>query len=129
MSPDARVQKLLYISDYLYGAVWVYSFPTGKLEGKLISFQGPQGECTNKSGNVWITNSYGSDIIEYAHGGSKPIATLTVPGYQETHGCAIDPTTGNLAVTSWGTSSSYPPGDLAIFIHARGHPKPYPRRA
>ena len=67
--------------------------------GTLTGFDEPQGECTDASGDVWIANTKATEMLEYAHGGTSPIATLSDPG-EYPAGCAVDPTTGNLAVTN-----------------------------
>jgi hypothetical protein len=65
---------------------------------------------------VFITNEDSGEILEYAHGGRKPIAELNA-GLSSTVGCAIDPTTGNLAVSTFE--------GVAIFTNARGTPTTY----
>jgi hypothetical protein len=59
-------------------------------------------------------------VYEYAHGGTAPIATLSDPGLAK--GCAIDPVTGNLAVSNLPDSLS---GNLAVYQGARGAPTMY----
>ena len=61
------------------------------------------------------SSSRSSTIYEYAHGGTSPIATLSDPDFA--WGCAVDPLTGNLAV-SGGIS-------VAIYQHASGAPTIY----
>ena len=78
--------------------------------GALSGFNLPQGENSDADGNVFITNTNTSQIIEYAHGGTTPIAVLDDP-HENPVGCAIDPKTGTLAVTNltangYGGSSS-----------------------
>jgi hypothetical protein len=129
MAPDAKKKDLLYISDQGAGAVYVYSYPksTGKkypkLEGTLTGFDIPQGDCADKAGNVWITNQVPPEIVEYAHGGTSPIATLSDSGYPA--GCSVDPTTGNLAVTNTCSYPSCGTGSVAIYVDAVGTPTLY----
>jgi hypothetical protein len=129
IAPDAKKKDLLYISDQGAGAVYVYSYPksTGKkypkLEGTLTGFDIPQGDCADKAGNVWITNQVPPEIIEYAHGGTSPIATLSDSGYPA--GCSVDPTTGNLAVTNTCSYPSCGTGSVAIYVDAMGTPTLY----
>jgi len=120
--PGAR-GALLYVSDTVSGDVYVFSYPKGKLQQTLTGFADPAGECVDANGNVFIANTGGNNIIEYAHGGSSPIATLKDKGYFP-FGCSIDPTTGDLAVTNFSTTGSGP-GDVAIYRNAKGHPKRY----
>jgi hypothetical protein len=98
MSPDARtVKKLLYISDLSTNDVYVYDDQSGKAVGTLTGFNEPYGQCVDKKGDVWITNFQGKSVVEYAHGGAKPIHALNTDGSSD--GCSVDPTTGNLAVS------------------------------
>src|SRR6202042_651602 len=96
MKPGTSGGDLVYISSYA-NAVYVYSYPAGPLVGTLTGFNNPIGLCSDAKGNVWVTNASGGNIVEYAHGGTSPIATLQDSG-QTPEDCAVDPTTGNLAV-------------------------------
>lgn len=119
LQPAAR-GSLLYVSDTGSSDVYVFSYPKGKLVQTLSGFAEPGGECVDSRGNVFITNTGGSNIIEYAHGGSTPVATLKDNGWFPI-GCSVDPATGNLAVTNFSTSSSGP-GNVVIYKHAKGRP-------
>lgn len=123
MAPDARRNDLLYVSDDDANVVDVFSYPGLKPEGKLTGFNGPFGECADKHGNVFIANDDASTILEYAHGGTAPIATLNDPGYYP-RGCSIDPTTGNLAVANI-VNTSFGQGNIAIYKAAKGDPSKY----
>jgi hypothetical protein len=63
-----------------------------------------------------VTDEGASEIVEYAHGGTTPIATLG-DGSEEPLACSVDPKTGNLAVLD--------AGDIAVFAHASGSPTRY----
>jgi DNA-binding beta-propeller fold protein YncE len=109
---------LLYVSDYARDDVLV--FERDKLVGTLTGFEGPDGLCSDRLGNVWITNNAGGSIYEYAHRGTKRIASLSDPGVYPL-GCAVNPITGALAVTnisSYGTGA----GSVAIYHKATGKP-------
>jgi hypothetical protein len=123
MAPDAKSYYLLYISDEGTNDVYVYSYPGGKLEGTLTGFDEPYGMCVSKAGDVFITNTEQSEILEYKHGGTNPIATLSDTGYYPV-GCSVDPTTGNLAVTNFEALGSHP-GNVAIYAGAQGTPTTY----
>ena len=123
MAPQAERDSLLYISDLGTNAVYVYSYPKGALLGTLTGFDAPFGECVDNKGDVFIANYEASNILEYAHGGTSPIATLSDPGYLPI-GCAVDPTTGNLAVTNY-MSTGDTLGTVAIYKGAKGKPKAY----
>jgi len=120
MAPEASSQDLLYVTNV--HTVTVYSFPQGTLVGTLNNFLKPSGECVDKAGDIFITDS-SSQIFEYAHGGHKRIATLKDPLYTP-EGCSVDPTTGNLAVANYETSSNYP-GNVAVYRKAKGIPTSY----
>ena len=121
MLPEAKNEALLYVSNVY--TITVYSYPKGKLVGTLSDFEKPYGECVDAKGNVWVTDSSFGKIYEYAHGGTKPIHTLKDPEY-EPYGCAVDPTTGDLAVANYSDASARM-GDLAIYRKAKGTPKSY----
>ncbi len=123
MAPDAKNQALLYISDLNTYDVYAYSYPKGKLKGRLTGFGGPEGECVDKKGHVFIANFAASNVLEYAHGGTSPVATLSDPGYYPV-GCAVDPTTGNLAVSNY-VSTGGDPGNVVIYKEAKGVPAAY----
>lgn len=118
MAPGAAKDDLLYVADNF--DVTVYSYPRGKLVGVLRHhFYIPATECTDKAGDVFITD--GDNVFVYAHAATKPLRTLTYSGYLAT-GCSSDPATGDLAVAySLGLSKAY----LAIFKKARGTPTLY----
>ncbi len=118
IASDAPTRDLLYVSTCCY--VSVYSYPQGEPKGKLKGFSIAAGECVDQKGNVFITDEGAARVFEYAHGGAKRIRTYSVGGGPE--GCAVDPTTGNLAVATLG------PGEYArvsVFKNARGNPMTY----
>ncbi len=107
--------------DLIYAAgnehSYVLSYPAGKLLGTIDA--GANGACSDSNGNVFLTAD--DNVLEYKHGGTIPIATLSLPGAANAIGCSIDPTTGNLAV-AFSTSSG---GNLAVFQEAQGTPTIY----
>jgi hypothetical protein len=122
MSPEAKRTDLVYLSEYNGSDVYVYSYPKGKLVGTLTGFAYPYGLCSDKAGNVFIPNQNDSNIFEYAHGGTSPIATLSDP-YGYPLGCAVDPTSGDLAITNYPNYSNG--GNIAIYPGASGTPTDY----
>jgi hypothetical protein len=122
MTPQAKKRSLIYVSSVLTNDVYAYSYSTHQLMGTLTGFETPYGLCTDKSGDVWIANDGASQMVEYAHGGTSSIATLGDPSdYPE--GCAVDPVTGNLAVTNF--SSTTGGGNVVIYAGAQGSPQAY----
>lgn len=117
MLPEAKSSDLLYVTNVQ--TVTVYSYPRGKHVGTLKNFYRPEAECADSRGNVFIGD--GDEVVEYAHGGKKPIQTLTMSG-DLSQGCAADPTTGNLAVV-WFKDIYQ--GYVAIYQNASGTPTLY----
>ena len=118
MLPDAKSGDLLYVIDG--SLVRVFTYPGGQLVGTIQHLNSPVGACADPNGDVFIVESL--NINEYAHGGTQPIATLSNPsGYG--FGCAVDPTTGNLAVVNDG--SRYVSTEVLIYPNASGVPVGY----
>jgi len=123
MSPNVRKGALIYISDRGTNEVYAYSYKTKVLVGTLTGFNNPDGLCVDNAGDVFITEYDAADIIEYAHGGTTPIATLSDAG-EKPMGCSIDAKTGNLAVTNF-QDTSHGSGNVAIYQAASGTPTIY----
>lgn len=109
-NPGARAQTsaddLLYIAhegasrDPRRIVVSILSYPGGIPVAKIRHI-GAQGMCTDSSGNVWMVAyvSGAFELLEYAHGGTTPIAQIAMPKHSYyPRGCAVDPVTGDLAV-------------------------------
>lgn len=109
-------KELVYLSDS-ESNVYVYSYPQGEFIDKITGLGGPEGECVDGSGDVWVALAGSNEIVEYAHGGTEPIATLSDPGSPVS--CAVDPVTGNLAVTN------FDPATIEIYPQAQGSPTSY----
>jgi hypothetical protein len=118
MDPSAKHDDLLYIG--VDKGVEVYSYPEGQLTGKLGGISSPWGLCADNGGHVFVPDGPGAKIREYEHGGSSPIAILKTPN-ESPWFCAVDPTTGNLAVTELDTKGYR----IAIYTDAKGKPKTY----
>lgn len=91
---------LIYTSNYTN--VFIYT-PGGVSVGTLDDPSIQSGLCSDPKGNVFTLTTNKSEvestIYKYRHGGKKPIAKLKDAGIA--FGCAVDPTSGNLAVTNW----------------------------
>jgi len=99
---------------------YILFYKTGTLVN-TFNTAGEGGLCSDKHGNVFAPHQ---DVIyEYAHGGTTPIAALPDQGYRP-EGCSTDPTSGNLAVANFRTSSSQS-GNIAIYKKSKGQPKFY----
>lgn len=119
MLPEAGAEDLIYVTSADQVLVYDYS---GDQVG-VLKVLNTKGLCSDSNGDVFVPAS--GDVYEYAHGGTEPIATLRLPqndyyGY----GCAVDPTTGSLAVTST-KSTSQSAGNVAIYQNAQGSPTVY----
>jgi hypothetical protein len=116
MRASAKSTDLLYVSNPGNNTVTVYAYQSRKLVGSLRGFSSPAGLCADTAGNVWVTNEGGSNVVEYAHGGTQPIKTLN-DGSEHPLACSVDATTGNLAVLN--------ADDVAVYRNASGSPKRY----
>ncbi|MFY9664148.1 MAG: hypothetical protein WAK19_06820 [Candidatus Cybelea sp.] len=124
MSPGAAKGDLMYVADTKDDVVNVYTYPTEKLAGTLTGFEGLSFLCVDRTGDVFIP-SYGlSEILEYAHGGTSPIATLKVKD-GTTYACAVDSKSGNLALTTLMAGENTE-GEVLVYAHARGTPRTHP---
>jgi predicted aconitase with swiveling domain len=125
MKAASSSQDLLYIADQTTQEVYTYTYPQGQLVGTLTGFINPTGECVDSSGDVFIVSQASASpnsskvVYEYAHGGTSPIAVLDDPSRGQ--GCAIDPSSGNLAVAGAYSSGQHSYGAVAIFKKARGN--------
>ncbi len=100
----------------------VFSFPDGALIARQNDIGSLRGACSDTDGNVFtvLLNGSTDKILEFAHGGTTPIATLTVPGRAD-GGCAVDPATNDLAITFNGSSKA----SVALFTGESGTPQIY----
>jgi len=111
MTPEAKQGDLAYVGGF-YGGVSAFTYPGFKYVYSIAG-TGAQGLCAAKNGDWWVVESGADEVSEYAHGGTTPLKTLSVPG-GEAAGCAVDPTTGTLAVTILGS------GDVVVFTGGYG---------
>lgn len=120
MLPAAKREALVYVSNpgssTVPSSVYVYSYPAGKIAGILTGFGSADDECVDKRGNVFIADTGSGDVEEYAHGGSEPINSFTL---DLPYACAVDPTTGDLAVTQLDG------GNVYVYPDAQGAPTIY----
>jgi hypothetical protein len=113
---------LIYVTT-TKGIVMV-SLPKGKIVGSIPWQPGAFNTylCSDPhNGNVFVSESM--TVYQYAHGATSPTASFSFPsGYNEAHGCAVDPTTGNLAVTISGASEK---SAVLVYADAQGTPTVY----
>jgi hypothetical protein len=132
MLKEATSEDLVYVSEqgnFGKQGAYVYSYPQGKQVGFLQpdSYETYEGVCSDAHGNVWIVGWIGnrqSFSDEYAHGGTQEINGHG--GYGLPSGCAVDPTTGNLAVANYidGTIQGRR-GDIAVYKDGSNTPADY----
>lgn len=114
MAKDAASKTLLYVSDPGTGSVQVFDYPKGTLVGTITGFGYPEGLCSDSSGNVYVADGGSDQVFKYAHGGTTPIATLSDPN-ELPASCAVDPSTGNLAVSNLLSASQFEIGSIAVY--------------
>lgn len=116
MLPQAKSQNLLYVGNSKNGsaAVTVFTYPQGAWIGTLRGFGYPLGLCVDAAQEVFVSDEQKGEIVEFPHGGSKPIRTLS--DNQGPNGCSVDPVTGNLAVAN-------SLGSVWVYPKAQGKPK------
>lgn len=116
--------QVIYLSAANANArgVFAFSYPDGAYLGQLNqSFEQPAGLCADATGRIFAVDYTAQKIYEFAAGASEPSATLDDSGNYP-RGCAVDPKTGDLAVSGGYTSS---PGNVAVFKNAQGSPVVY----
>lgn len=125
MRPEAKHDDLLYISDGDNGTVTVYTYRKRQLVGTLTGFGVPWGLCSDEN-HIFVADYQNEDIVEYRHGESQPIKTLSTANYFPVD-CSVNPLTGDLAVASISSQGSlgYPPGAISIYKKAKAPPKVY----
>jgi hypothetical protein len=107
---------LIYISVAKGAAIYSTG---GKSVGMLEGLSDP-GICSDGQGNIWVT--YGTTMLLYPHGGTYPIAQAYLPSNFNGISCAVDPTTGDLAVSE----DSYLQGEnIAVFQNIYDAPQTY----
>ena len=116
--------KTLWISDSGDDDVQIFAFPSGTYIGAAPAppegFAQPQGMCSDKAGDVFVANTSDSTIDEYAGSGTF-VQALPDPG-ELPAGCAVDPSSGTLAVSNI-ISTSDNAGGISLYKNASGSPQ------
>ena len=124
MLHNATTSDLIYVTGECDGTC-VVSYPGGEMVGSLnVGLGLNSGVCSDCLGNVYVADNSATSsmVVEYAHGGTIPIATFDLPG-NSAAGCSVDPASGNLAVMFEGSGAN-----VAIFTHASQEPQLYAAR-
>lgn len=123
ISKDVKdAPRLLFVSDYGAEDVNIYTMPAMVLKGTLTGFSSPEGECEDASGNIWVANAGGSDLLLYSRTGTL-LKTLDDPGFYPA-GCAVNKSNNDLAVSNI-ESSTGGTGNIMVFANATGSGTPY----
>jgi hypothetical protein len=120
VSPDAGAQpRLLFVSDRLFDTVYIYTMPGFQLKGTLTGFSGLRGECSDRSGNIWIVNGGTLQVFQYSRTGTL---LKTIDDHVDFHliGCAVN-STGDVAVAN-GVSNGHERGNVSVFHNGSGSP-------
>jgi hypothetical protein len=123
--------ELLYIGSHNY--IETYAYPAGTAAGSIKTAFTVMDLCSDAHGNVFAlgtTTKNGAQVgsvYEYAHGGTQVVETLALPARQIPSGCSSDPSTGNLAVTSYNYHNYTP--QIDIYPNATGTPQIYTNTA
>jgi hypothetical protein len=106
-------------------AVIMVSYPQGQIVGSIPWYFANGILCSDpNNGNVFLPE--GGTIYEYAHGGTSPFATLSIPtGYSPAGGCSVDPTTDNLALVTQTIKNGNSWGAVLVYPGAQGSPTIY----
>jgi|SRR5579862_2660943 len=122
MAKGLTSQDLLYVSNG-NGTVNVYNYSDGSVVGVLTKFTQPQGMCSDRSGDVYITDFKANKVYEYPHGGTKPSKSLKESPYHP-YACSVDPKTGDLAVANYA-QRFYDEGNIRIYSPGSNEPVTY----
>jgi hypothetical protein len=117
MSPQAtQATDLLYVSNANDVSVYTYKNGNGiNLVGTLTGFLSPRGMCSDKAGNVWITDYVKRTVFEYARGATSPENRI-VESTGHPYSCSIAPNSNDLAI-----AYEHPKGKYDEYADVRIH--------
>lgn len=121
VSPAAKdAPRLMFASDANYGVVYIYLLPSFKLMGTLGGLSEPQGECADTKGDIFVANTGTKQVFKYSRTGTLLATYNDSFGYPV--GCAVDPMTGNLAVTDIFDGYGSVSGDVLVYTSPSSTP-------
>jgi len=90
---DATHKKLLYVSDNVNNAIYVYNLQSNQQMPQPIytitnGLAGPQGISTDRQGNLYVANLYNNTVTVYAPGAVSP--KLTIPNLNSPTDVKVD---------------------------------------
>jgi hypothetical protein len=106
--PNLRGQNLLYVSGGRF--VTILTYPQGRTVGRFPNVEAG-GECADSLGDIYVTSA--QSILIFYRGDLGPPTVLNDPGFVAS-GCAVDPTSGDLAVTN-ALSTGSQAGSVAVY--------------
>jgi hypothetical protein len=97
--------------------VYALTYPAGK---QVFTLNVPgYGLCADARGNIYVPQTATGEILVFAHGAATP--TRTLHSIDQPLGCAVDPKTGDLAVTNAASGA----GTVAVYPAAQDQPQYY----
>ncbi len=112
ISPDVqKAPRLLFVSDDGSDDVDIFTMPDMTLKGTITDFNQPQGECSDKHGNIYVADTQATQVEEYSRSGTLLNAYADSYGYPV--GCAVNPVNGNLAIANFVGFAGH--GQVLIF--------------
>ncbi len=119
ISPDVqRAPRLLFVSDTATDDVDIFTMPDMALKGTITGFNQPQGECSDKHGNIYVANTQETQVDEYSRIGTLLNTYPDKSGYPV--GCAVNPLNGDLAVANVSSFSGL--GHVLLFTSPSSRP-------
>lgn len=118
-----KAHDLIYVSESGDNRLSILSYPNYQRVGAITGLKDPVGLCADASSDIWVVNQKSTKVQKFARGGKKPVATLNDSAAALPLACAVDPATGNLAVTDMNGESNI--GGVLIYANAQGTPKVY----
>ncbi|MGB8908461.1 MAG: hypothetical protein WCC84_06900 [Candidatus Cybelea sp.] len=120
ISPDAqRFRRILFGTDVGTGDVYMLAMPQMSLVGTITGFVFPQGECSDRQGNIWIADTDADQVLEYSRTGT--LLNTIVDSYGFPQSCAINPINNAIAVAD-GDSLDGSPGQVLIYSSPSSSP-------
>jgi hypothetical protein len=104
ITPPKGTTGTLWASDTEYASEDRVAYPSGTLVGQTGGFSYPYGNCSDKSGNVYVADFSLDELIELNSAGS---VVNSYPTGGEAFGCSVAPN-GDVAV------NNFDPGDVVI---------------
>jgi len=104
--PPKGTGGTIWATDLEYASVDVIAYPSGALIGQVSGFSYPYGDCSDKSGNVYVADFSDGKGFEIQAGTTKVINSWPTGG--ETIGCSVSDS-GDVAFTN------FYPGGVVVF--------------